>query len=377
MKLLAGRGAECLHGPVIKTHPVGSEDETAGGDRARSSPIHRTSWCSRPASACAGWLEAADAIQLGDELRSPARRGRTARPRSEGHRRARHGGFERRLDRAPGPVRRHHRSPRDAGRAVARGSPCSSTAPAPRNCATQIEEMGADVVRVPVYRWSLPADTTDAERLIRAVVDRRVDALTFTAKPAVENFLEIAGFMGVLDDVIEALQSGDVVSFCVGPVCAVGDHRGRPARSVRPRAPSARAPWCSRWRSTSPARARTSRWPGRRCASRAGSRSSTARRGRLAHRPGTGAARRAARPAGRGAVETGAAPAGLARGGDRRTPRRGDRRPPPSAPRSGLRRDRDRRSPRLPRQRGVRRRRASARDPAFRFAERTAGRGRL
>ena len=27
MKLLAGRGAECLHGPVIKTHPVGSEDE--------------------------------------------------------------------------------------------------------------------------------------------------------------------------------------------------------------------------------------------------------------------------------------------------------------------------------------------------------------
>ena len=27
MKLLAGRGAECLHGPVIKTHPVGSENE--------------------------------------------------------------------------------------------------------------------------------------------------------------------------------------------------------------------------------------------------------------------------------------------------------------------------------------------------------------
>ena len=74
----------------------------------------------------------------------------------------------------------------------------------------QIEAMGADVVRVPVYRWSLPADSTDAERLIRAVVERRVDAVTFTAKPAVENFLEIAGFMGVLDDVTEALSSGDV-----------------------------------------------------------------------------------------------------------------------------------------------------------------------
>ena len=86
----------------------------------------------------------------------------------------------------------------------------------------QIEGMGADVVRVPVYRWSLPADSTDAERLIRAVVDRRVDALTFTAKPAVENFLEIAGFMNLLDDVTEALQSGDVRVFCVGPVCATG-----------------------------------------------------------------------------------------------------------------------------------------------------------
>ncbi len=27
IKLLAGRGAECLHGPVIKTHPLGSEED--------------------------------------------------------------------------------------------------------------------------------------------------------------------------------------------------------------------------------------------------------------------------------------------------------------------------------------------------------------
>ena len=81
--------------------------------------------------------------------------------------------------------------------------------------------MGADVVRVPVYRWSLPADHADAERLIRAVIERRVDALTFTAKPAVENFFEIASLMGQLDEAVDALRA-DVLSFCVGPVCATG-----------------------------------------------------------------------------------------------------------------------------------------------------------
>ena len=41
MKLLAGRGAECLHGPVIKTHPVGSEDEMRAATQLCST-THRT-----------------------------------------------------------------------------------------------------------------------------------------------------------------------------------------------------------------------------------------------------------------------------------------------------------------------------------------------
>jgi len=45
--------------------------------------------------------------------------------------------------------------------------------------------------------------------------------LTFTAKPAVENFLEIAGFLGLAEEVADALAT-DVVAFCVGPVCATG-----------------------------------------------------------------------------------------------------------------------------------------------------------
>ena len=63
----------------------------------------------------------------------------------------------------------------------------------------RIEALGATVVRIPVYRWSLPPETSAAERLIRAVIDRRVDAVTFTARPAVENFFEIATYIDALD----------------------------------------------------------------------------------------------------------------------------------------------------------------------------------
>lgn len=219
MKLLTGRGAECLHGPVIKTHPIGSEDEL----RAATRPV-----IDEPPDVIVlttglgvrGWLEAADAIQLGDDLRA-------------------------RFDDADLIAR----GPKATGALVTAGFEVEWTAPRARydditdlfggrdmhgvRVAVQldgagavalcdgIEAMGASVVRVPVYRWSLPEETADAERLIRATADRRIDALTFTAKPAVENFFEIAHLVGLLDEVIEALRA-DVRVFCVGPVCATG-----------------------------------------------------------------------------------------------------------------------------------------------------------
>jgi uroporphyrinogen-III synthase len=219
MKLLSGRGAECVHGPVIKTHPLGSEDELrlatqAVIDRRPATVVLTTGLGVR------GWLEAADAIQLGDALRGVL-----------------------------GEVELLARGPKATGALVTIGLDVAWTAPRARyddivdllsergtdgvllavqldgagaeELCDRIEALGATVIRVPVYRWSLPEDTAAAERLIRAVVERRVDAVTFTAKPAVENFLEIAGFMGVLDELVDALSS-DVETFCVGPVCAMG-----------------------------------------------------------------------------------------------------------------------------------------------------------
>lgn len=223
MKLLAGRGAECLHGPVIKTHPLGSEDELRAATEAvitqRPAVVVLTTGLG-----VRGWLEAADAIQLGDELRDVL------------------SGTELLA-----------RGPKATGALVTVGFDVAWTAPRARyddivdrlavpetdgavvavqldgagaeELCARIEALGATVIRVPVYRWSLPEETAPAERLIRSVVERRVDAVTFTAKPAVENFLEIAGFMGVLDAAVDALST-DVDSYCVGPVCAAGfgDH---------------------------------------------------------------------------------------------------------------------------------------------------------
>jgi uroporphyrinogen-III synthase len=40
---------------------------------------------------------------------------------------------------------------------------------------------GADLVTLPVYRWTLPEDPDPAVRLAEALISGRVEAVTFTA----------------------------------------------------------------------------------------------------------------------------------------------------------------------------------------------------
>src|SRR5262249_4249501 len=83
----------------------------------------------------------------------------------------------------------------------------------------RLEKAGADVVPVPVYRWSLPEDVEPAHRLVRAIVESRIDAVTFTTRTAIVHLLEIADDLGLRDDVLAALNRS-TVAVCVGPVCA-------------------------------------------------------------------------------------------------------------------------------------------------------------
>ncbi|MGV0836978.1 uroporphyrinogen-III synthase [Mycolicibacterium thermoresistibile] len=78
---------------------------------------------------------------------------------------------------------------------------------------------GAQVIRVPVYRWQPAGDFRRLDQLITAITDADIDAVSFTSAPAVAALLERAKAAGALDDLVSALRT-EVAVFCVGPVTA-------------------------------------------------------------------------------------------------------------------------------------------------------------
>lgn len=86
--------------------------------------------------------------------------------------------------------------------------------------AWQLRDAGFEVISAAIYRWTLPLDTSPALRLVNAVCDRSVDAVTFTAAPAFRNFMTIAEQAGRHDDVMSVLRANAVDAVCVGPACA-------------------------------------------------------------------------------------------------------------------------------------------------------------
>ena len=84
----------------------------------------------------------------------------------------------------------------------------------------RLEEAGAEVLSVPVYRWRVPEDPEPTYRLLDAVGQGEVDAVTFTSAPAVRNFFTMAEGAGREDEARDGFNRGRVVAACVGPVCA-------------------------------------------------------------------------------------------------------------------------------------------------------------
>ncbi len=97
-----------------------------------------------------------------------------------------------------------------------------------------LEELGAEVLEIGVYQWRNPPDEGPAVRLAAAAVAGRLQAVTFTAAPAVRSLLAIAARHGLEEALREALNT-KVLAACVGPVCAEG------AREVGVEAPLAPA----------------------------------------------------------------------------------------------------------------------------------------
>lgn len=98
-----------------------------------------------------------------------------------------------------------------------------------------LREGGAEVMEVPVYRWSAPADVGPLDRLVDACVAGTLDALTFTSAPAVASLLTRAKASGTFEQLRVALRDGVLVA-CVGPVTAapleaIGVPTVQPARA--------------------------------------------------------------------------------------------------------------------------------------------------
>ncbi|HEV3162864.1 MAG TPA: uroporphyrinogen decarboxylase [Isosphaeraceae bacterium] len=79
-----------------------------------------------------------------------------------------------------------------------------------------LQERGAIVTRVPVYRWALPDDTRPLRRTIAEIAEGRVGVVLFTSAQQVEHLLQVAEVEGREADLRAALRRHVVVG-SVGP----------------------------------------------------------------------------------------------------------------------------------------------------------------
>ena len=82
-----------------------------------------------------------------------------------------------------------------------------------------LRRQGADVESIAIYRVERAENPERLFALIDQIADRALDAVTFTAAPAIAALMEATTSVGRRDEVVSALQS-DVLACCVGPVAA-------------------------------------------------------------------------------------------------------------------------------------------------------------
>ena len=217
IELLTRKGASVLHGPTIRTHPLADEDDLAEATRALiARPPHVTLLST--GIGVRGWFEAAASIDLAEPLLAALQRGEVLARGKKAHGAAVTAGLSVDWQTPTGTSAElvAELSQRDVrGLRVA----VQLDGAAGAALADAVASLGADVVPVPVYRWTMPGDAAPAERLLAAVVDRRLHAVTFTARPQVANLCALADAAGSTTALVDAFRES-VVPVCVGPVCA-------------------------------------------------------------------------------------------------------------------------------------------------------------
>lgn len=221
-ELLQRRGAAVLHGPTIRTEYLASDEVLRAATHAviarRPDYLVATTGIGVRA-----WLEAAQAWGLAESLFDALSGCRVAARGPKAAAACHTAGLpvwaspesERLEDVMAGLA-----SEPLAGRAVAFQHYGERNAAA----VAELEGRGAEVIEVPIYRWQRPDDLSGAMRLVEAVCERSVDAVTFTSAPALHNLVGVARDMGCAEALLSAFNSG-LVAACIGPVCAEAARR--------------------------------------------------------------------------------------------------------------------------------------------------------
>jgi uroporphyrinogen-III synthase len=77
---------------------------------------------------------------------------------------------------------------------------------------------GAEVLRVPVYRWDYPEDQDPLREGVRRLAEGTADIAAFTSARQVEHVIETATRLGALQGVLDAPRR--IVVASIGPVCS-------------------------------------------------------------------------------------------------------------------------------------------------------------
>lgn len=83
---------------------------------------------------------------------------------------------------------------------------------------SELEDLGAHVMSVPVYRWDLPEDTDPMRAAINQAISGTFDAFLFTSAQQIENLRLVATQTSQWDAFRDALKKSVVAS--VGPTCS-------------------------------------------------------------------------------------------------------------------------------------------------------------
>ena len=225
--LLRKRGADVLHAPTVRTVHRADEDRLrAATDELVARPpdyvVVLTGMGLR------AWFDAAGDWGAADGLRAALARARLVARGPKARSAAGHVGlevwFQPDNEQVAGILDRLRDEPLDRARVAVQ----LHGATVPELTAT-LAAAGADVVEVPVYRWALPDDLGPVHALVDRIAAGTVDAVTFTAAPAVHNLFAVAG------ERVRDAFNGAVLCACIGPVCAAA---AREEGVVRPFEPS-------------------------------------------------------------------------------------------------------------------------------------------